>query len=352
MSEIGDTLIVNEKLNPSLTKNALVAHDLPTLTVSNMRSLFPKIRNYTLDFLERSVDVGICCEIWEKKEDKIHLKEIEHLLEMHGLSYHSSTRPTQRGGGTAVIVNSKRFRSRELKEIKVPSNLEVVWVLAKPVNNNAEIKNIILCSFYSPPHARSKLKNELADHIVGTLSMLTVKYENSAIFVCGDRNNFDITPLLNNSLKLKQIVSLPTRKNKILDICITNMSKYYNTPSIVSPVEPDDLNNGVPSDHSVPFCVPHTDPSKPPKRQWKKVVFRPLPESKINEFGKWILTEKWTDIDSFDDPNEKLNSFLNLVHQKLDRFFPKKVVKFNPQDKPFMTHELKKLKRKRMRIMI
>ena len=136
MSEIGDTLIVNEKFNPSLTKNALVAHDLPTLTVSNMRSLFPKIRNYTLDFLERSVDVGICCEIWEKKEDKIHLKEIEHLLEMHGLSYHSSTRPNQRGGGTAVIVNSKRFRSRELKEIKVPSNLEVVWVLAKPVNNN------------------------------------------------------------------------------------------------------------------------------------------------------------------------------------------------------------------------
>ena len=129
-----------------------------------------------------------------------------------------------------------------------------------------------LCSFYSPPHARSKLKNELADHIVGTLSMLTVKHENSAIFVCGDRNNFDITPLLNNSLKLKQIVSLPTRKNKILDICITNMSKYYNTPSIVSPVEPDDLNNGVPSDHSVPFCVPHTDPSKPPKRQWEKVA--------------------------------------------------------------------------------
>ena len=71
---------INPFFNPYLRKIASVASDLPVVTVSNMRSLFPKIRNYTLDF--------------------------------HGLSSFSSTRPNKRtGGGAAVIINTERFKA-------------------------------------------------------------------------------------------------------------------------------------------------------------------------------------------------------------------------------------------------
>ena len=60
------------RLNSYRVRNALVATDLSIVTVCNMRSLFPKIKNFTTDFLERAVDIGMLSEIWEKLEDKSH----------------------------------------------------------------------------------------------------------------------------------------------------------------------------------------------------------------------------------------------------------------------------------------
>ena len=114
-------------------------------------------------------------------------------------------------------MNTERFKAHEIDEVTVPSKLEVVWFMAKPVNSDTAIRNIILCSFYSPPGSRLKTRNDLMDHNVGSLFMLTTKNENCAIYVCGDRNNLNITPLQDNTLKLRQIVTLPTRRNKILD---------------------------------------------------------------------------------------------------------------------------------------
>ena len=83
-------------------------------------------------------------------------------------------------------------------------------------------KKIIVCSFYSP-HG-SKYKDALIDHIVGTLHTLSTKFDdNCGIILGGDRNNLNIASILDTALDLKQIVNLPTRENKILDICITNL---------------------------------------------------------------------------------------------------------------------------------
>ena len=72
---------------------ASVAHHLPVVTVSNMRSLFPKVWKHTTDMLERQVDVSLCCEIWEKAEDRRHKDSIEQMLELHGLKYFSTPVP-------------------------------------------------------------------------------------------------------------------------------------------------------------------------------------------------------------------------------------------------------------------
>ena len=49
--------------------------------------------------LERAVSVSFVSEIWEVSEKKEHVFEIEKLLEMHGLKYISTSRPSNKKGG-------------------------------------------------------------------------------------------------------------------------------------------------------------------------------------------------------------------------------------------------------------
>ena len=107
-------------------------------------------------------------------------------------------------------------------------------------------KKLIVCSFYSPPG--SKYKDALIDYIVGTLHMLSTKFDdNCGVILGGDRNNLNIASILDTALDLKQIVNLPTRENKILDICITNLHNCYAVPVVVPPVSVDDDSIGVPT---------------------------------------------------------------------------------------------------------
>ena len=91
-----------------------------------------------------------------------------------------------------------------------PHRLEIVWALARPKHEDAQFKVIILCSFYSPP--RSRLRSKLKDHILGTLQILTTKYDGCGIIIGADKNKMDISPLVNTNLKLKQIVGLRVKR--------------------------------------------------------------------------------------------------------------------------------------------
>ena len=224
----------HKKQNKHRVKNASIAHHLPVVTVYNMRSFFPKLESYKTDFFEHQVDASLLSEVWHKTEDKKHKFEIEKMMEMEGLKYFSTNRPKgRRGGGAAIIVNTVSFKAEKV-DVQIPPNLEVVWVLVKPKSADAKIKKIVMCAFYSPP--RSKMREKLKDHIIGTLQMLTTKYPGCGILVGGDKNKMNISSLLNSNLKLQQIVTSPTRKQEILDVLLTNLFPYYHTPIIIPPV--------------------------------------------------------------------------------------------------------------------
>ena len=110
----------------------------------------------------------------------------------------------------------------------------------------------------------------------------------------------------------------------MLDICLTNLFAYYNAPAIIPPVQPDIPGQGVPSDHSVPLCVPHTDPYNPPTRVYRTVVSRPLPDSKVRQFGQWITSETWQEVIKGGEPSDQVKIFDDLIANKVDAIFPKK----------------------------
>ena len=290
--------------------------------------------------------MGFLQEIWEQSDDKTHHFEIEKLLELDGLQYISNPRPKNAQGksygGVAIIVNQSKFTCKKL-DVSIPSNLEAVWVMVKPKNQSTKFRTIIACSFYSPPD--KKKNSKMADHIVTTLHMLSSKYPDSAIIMGADKNDMNISPILSCGLKLRQVVDKNTRKQKILDILIMNTSGYYKSPLIAPPIQPDNPNTGQPSDHSVPICIPHTDKHTPPERNYKIIKYRPLPETSVRRFGEWIVGESWDSVSSELSATQQAIQFENLVKENLDKFCPEKQMKLGPQDKVFITSELKRISR-------
>ena len=199
---------------------------LPIIAVSNLRSLIPKIKNFAQDIHEREIGLGLLTE-----DKKKHIYEIEKLMKMEGLKYISTTRPsTKRGGGAAIVVDMEKFSLEEL-DVLIPHNLEIVWGIMRPKSNlSSGLKEIIAVSFYCPPQSTNKSK--LLDHILMTVHMLLSKYPNAGLIIGADKNDLNITSLISGIPRVRQIVSLATHKDKILDIILTNLHQFYQIPTI------------------------------------------------------------------------------------------------------------------------
>ena len=266
---------------------------LPTVSVANLRSLWPKINNVKNDILEREIGVALWSEVWEKKGKKKHINQVESMFQLEGLKYISTPRPSyKRGGGCAIVAYLPKF-SLEKIDVTIPKSVEVVYGLLRPKNisTTTTIREIIAVAFYSPP--KSRKKTALIDHILTTCHMLLTRYPNAGLMIGGDRNEMSISPLLVSFPKLHQIVTKNTCNGKVLDVLLTNLSNFYNVPLVVPPVPADDPNKGSPSDHSPVLAVPLTNGTANITNEYKTKTFRPLPESGIAKFGDWLSTEDW-----------------------------------------------------------
>ena len=208
---------------------------LPIISVSNMRSLHPKLQNFKLDMLEREISVALLSEVWEKVTCKKQRSEVESMLQMEGLKFISTPRLNKRGGGAAIVVDLKKY-SLDKIEISNPDKVEVVWGLMRPKQLPARFKEIIVAAFYSPP--KSPKNPLLLDHLVSNSQFLLTKYPNAALVIGGDKNNLNLSPLLCGIPRIRQIVTRSTYKFKILDVILTNMHQLYSVPIIAPPYPP------------------------------------------------------------------------------------------------------------------
>ena len=340
-----DNLAVTSAPRIAPVGRATHAQYLPTIAAYNVRSFFPKINGVKTDLIEREISLSFFSEVWQKKESKTHLLKIEGMLQMHGLKYISTPRPSG-WGGAAIIVNQDKYLLEKLNII-IPHNLEVVWGLVTCKSEDAKFKKIIVCSFYSPPQSRKNQK--LTDHLVSTLHMLATKYPKAAIIMGADKNSMNLQPILKCGLKLKQIVDIGTRQGAILDVLITNIPQYYNSPVLIPPVPCDDPSAGVPSDHWVPVCYPHTDKHSAPLRRFRTVEYRPLPDENIRKYGQWITSTDFSGISSSLSVSEHAQKLQELLMDKLDELCPTQTMRVSQQDKPFINKELKMLNRRKQR---
>ena len=267
------------------------ALSLPSITLYNMRSAWAKLEGLAEDMIMRSTELCFLNEVWEKAENKQHAGAIERMFEMKGISYISTPRPgARRGGGTALASPMNHFSMVKLN-VEIPKPVEACWALLKPKNPTGQIKKIICCSFYSPPNTR--MNNRLIQHLVTTLARLRTEHKDAGAVLAGDVNSMKVQDLLTADPALRQVVSEPTNKNrnKTLDCIFTDMSSFFQQPSILPPIPVDEGRDGQPSDHAGVEMLPRTNlaPRGAPVR--RKVEVRRLPDSLVAEFGLTLLEE-------------------------------------------------------------
>ena len=157
--------------------------------------------------------------------------------------------------------------------ITVPVGVEAVWALITPKTRNprSEVKHIAVCSLYYRGPKSTKRK-ELFDHVAESFHLLTAKYGSDLHFIiAGDTNRLNLSPILDLSSALKQVVLVPTRlhPDAILDPIITTLARFYCEPVTKPPINNDERNGGKPSDHLVVLMLPLTSVSVlPASTKW------------------------------------------------------------------------------------
>jgi hypothetical protein len=190
-----------------------------------------------------------------EKKGKIQKNQMK-IMEMSNISYISTPRPDAKKGGVAAIAfNPSKFSVVKLN-ITIPTLLEILWALMRPIEPTGGIRKVSLCSFYSPPY--SKKNKQLIDHISVTYNLLKIQHPDAATLMSGEKNSLDETNILALNHNFRQIVSQNTRKNNILTILITDLQSYYHTPQVIPPVLVDVQGQDVPSDHDGLLAVPLT----------------------------------------------------------------------------------------------
>ena len=251
-------------------------------------------------------------------------------------------------------MNTEQYNVQDLTNtlVDIPWGVEVTWAIITPKNVSADsmVQNIVLGSIYSKPN--SKKKTATLDHIAETYNFLNAKYERGLYWIlAGDTNDLKLDPILHMSPSLKSVVTNPTRLNpdKILDNIITDLSKFYQIPKCLPPLDADENSGGKPSDHKIVIMQPISVVDNKPARITREIVVRPMKQSGIDLFKYWLDNQSWKEVIEADTVDKKSEIFQNMLLEKLEEYLPTKKRKACTADQPFCTEEVKRLKRLKSR---
>ena len=195
-----------------------------------------------------------------------------------------------------------------------------------------------------------KENQDLVDHILETLNFQLSVDPEITILLSGDANDLDFQQILNSDKSLRQIVKVPTRGDKTLDVIITNAPHLFSSPVSVAPLQPDIPGKGEPSDHRGVFTEPSVERNRSGDQPViKSVKIRPLPKSKFDTFGQILATETWSYLESQLDSSNMVDLFQHHLEKLSDIVFPTKTITIHPNDQPYYTEDLRSLKRLKLR---
>ena len=237
---------------------------------------------------------------------------------------------SQNHGGVCAYIRESQYKYKRLDDLNWCDDHECLWIYLRPTRLPRGFTCIIIAVIYHPPGADGKL---FQDHLFQTLTLVESKYPNCGIIITGDFNRLNVTRLLNH-FRLKQIVKIPTRNDATLDLILTNMHKFYNSPQ------------GYPgfglSDHNTIVATGKTAAQK--NNTKKSITIRDQRKSRKLEMGRYLSSIDWTlTLSPLDTCENMWTVFHEVVHSGLDTIMPEKQIRIHPADAPWMNQKLKSL---------
>ena len=235
------------------------------------------------------------------------------------------------GGGVCMHIREGIPYTR-WKELENPE-LETLWVTLRPKRLPRQWSHISVGGIYMPPGCpeRPRKENQMISHILHALDTISKKHPYTAFIVMGDFNKMKGSAL--KGYPLKQIVLTPTsRHNSILDCIYTNVSSYYNTPT-VSP------GLGL-SDHGVVLCTPKAVRHQ---NQFTTIESRTSNMGAKSAFVEALTEVNWTPLYQIQFCIDQYHFFSSIITSLLDVHLPAKTTKIHATDKPWITQQFKDL---------
>ena len=277
-------------------------------------------------------------ESWERLDEPL-----SNAIDIEGFEVISN--PYQRknvGGKPALIVNTKKFNVINPNQtmINIPWGVEIVWAIITPkgVSNSSIIKRIVVASFYSKPGSRKKTL--LLDHISEVYHLLSAKYSDGLYWIVGgDKNDLKVKAIIGLNQNFKQLVQVPTRLSPpaILDVIITDLSKWYQNPICESSLDVDPNKPGSPSDHQMVIMEPLNAFHNKKERKKKTFQFRSFSDAAFEAMEKELNVVDWSEV--LDDvPNhDKMQIFHHKLYSLFDKCFPLKTRTVFNESQPYFT---------------
>ncbi len=210
------------------------------------------------------------------------------------------------------------------------SELETAWFTVRPKRMPRQHPLIICGAIYHPPKAP---KGPMIQHIHTSLDHILQQHPTAGIIVMGDYNTLPHGELC-RSYNLKQVVTHPTRKDKVLDKIITNLHSLYTTPTVLAPLGLSD--HGVVTWHPQPVC------------SLTVAIPKVISRRRATHNNKTALVEEltmvnWTPLYQMDSCQEKFYFFQDTMDKLINKHLPIETTKVHPTDKPWITPYYKNL---------
>lgn len=305
----------------------VATNKLPSVYGTNCRSLtIAKMGELQNIATSENIDIILLTETWlsEGKEKSFFL---------NGYKQYTSNRNNRPGGGVAVFVKSDLTTKVLVKYTS--SKLSTLWMLFQQPNRSP----IIYAVVYHPPGLTKTEQEGTIEHILSTVSKLALKHKSANYFMYGDFNHLDLTAV-QETFKLKQIVNFPTRGTAWLDLILTDVTEYQNTP----------CNKGAPLTVTNDHCAIIVS-SPAWKRQHYVTKTRRLVTtgSKVN-ISVALAKEDFQSVLSKEDVDDKVECFHNIIESIYKEHCPQQKIRVREKDPLLVTPLTIKLKRAKDRL--
>ena len=308
---------------------------MPMVVCGNARSIRNKIDELTAmtkwNYPYREASMIVLTETWlQTGKDPDSAYSIDGFSLVRGDRTEESGKSA--GGGVCVYINNRWCKNYAILEQCCHPDIEYLCITCRPFYLPREFPKIFVTAVYIPPSADIK---DAETMLYDVISKIESDNPDAVNIITGDFNSCMFDKSIPNYV---QYIHFPTRSDKVLDPFFCNVKHAYVAKKL-SPLGISDHNMC----HLIPIYRQRLKTSKPTE----KLIY-----TWNDEVNKTLLgCMEATDFDVLYDENASIDYNVDVLNSYIafciDHIVPRKLVKCFPNNKPWVTKELKPLLNKK-----